>query len=204
MARISKDPEKRREELIDAAKRLFITKGYARTAVNDIVKEVNVAQGTFYYHFKSKTEILEEVVKKSILSLVERVRLAADKRDTSAVSKLNEFQDALIRFGNQNSELFDFVHQKSNLVLHDRLAKMTVAKVAPLLSKIIQDGVSEGVFAVNYPVETAKFILLAVGPMFHDPDMITDPEKVEKARITVEQCMARILGIKEGSFRMNL
>jgi AcrR family transcriptional regulator len=43
---ISKDPEKRRSELIEAAERIFAAKGYEETSVSDIVKEINVAQGT--------------------------------------------------------------------------------------------------------------------------------------------------------------
>ncbi len=43
-------------------------KGYEHTAIGDIVKELNLAQGTLYY-FSSKEEILEAVVEKSIADL---------------------------------------------------------------------------------------------------------------------------------------
>ena len=204
MVRVSKDAASRREELIDAAERLFLTKGYEQTAVSDIVKETGVAQGTFYYHFKSKSEILEEVVRKSIFTLVERVRLAAERDDIDATARLNEFYGSLVRFSSLNNELIDFIHQESNLTLHDKLAKITMARAIPLLSKIIRDGVAEGTFKVTYPVETAKFLLLAIGEIFHDPEVISDPEKIERARITVEQCVARVLNIKEDSFKMDL
>lgn len=46
MKRISNDPEERRLELIDAAERLFIERGYEHTAISGIVKELNIAQGT--------------------------------------------------------------------------------------------------------------------------------------------------------------
>ncbi len=204
MARISKDPEKRREELIEAAKRLFVAKGYEQTPVSDIVNEINVAQGTFYYHFKSKTEILEEAVKKSILSLVEKIQLIADRKDTDAVARLNEFYRALVSFGSLSTGLVRFIHQESNLILHERLGRITTARIVPILSKIIQDGISERVFTVEHPAQTARFLLLGVGGLFHDPEVMSDPEQIEKARITVEQCVARVLGIKEGSFEMRL
>ena len=71
------------------------------------------------------------------------------------------------------------------------------------MSKIIEDGAADKVFRVAYPAETATFLLLATGEIFHDPETVGDPEKAERLRITVEQCLARALGIKEGSFRMD-
>jgi AcrR family transcriptional regulator len=203
MARVSKEPEKRRQELIDAAQRLFMAKGYDKTAVSDIVKELNVAQGTFYYHFKSKTEILEEVVKKSILSLVDEIRLIAEAGDIDPVAKLNRFFGAVVRFGSLNVELVNFIHQQRNLMLHQRLGNITATGIVPVLSRIIQDGTSQGIFTVAHPTQTARFVLLGAGELFHDPEIRNDPEGIKKARITVEQCVARVLGIKEGSFRMS-
>ncbi len=203
MVRVSKDPEKRRQELIDAAQRLFMAKGYDQTAVSDIVKELNVAQGTFYYHFESKAEILEEVIKRYIFSLVNEIRLIAEAKDIDALSKLNSFFGAVVRFGSLNVELVNFIHQQRNLMLHQRLGNITAAGIVPLLSRIIQDGTSEGIFTVAHPTQTARFLLLGVGELFHDPEVRNDPEGIEKARITVEQCVARALGIKEDSFKMN-
>jgi AcrR family transcriptional regulator len=203
MVRISKDPDKRKHELISAAERLFLTKGYEQTSVSDIVKDINVAQGTFYYHFRSKADILEEVVKKHIFSLVERICSVVEKKEMDVVVKLNKFFDTLVKFGTLNKELVSFIHQQSNLVLHERLGNITIARLVPLLSKIIQDGVTEGIFTVRYPIEVARFILLGIGEMFHDPEMLRDAKRIKKARITVEQSVARVLGIEEGSIKMH-
>jgi len=62
MARISKPPEERRQELIETANELFLTQGYEQTTVGDIVKKVGVAQGLFYYYFRSKQDIFLTVV----------------------------------------------------------------------------------------------------------------------------------------------
>lgn len=203
MVRVSKEPEKRRQELVDAAERLFLTRGYEQTAVSDIVKEVSVAQGTFYYHFRSKAEILEEVVKKSIFSLAEKLRLAAESEDLDAVTKLDGFFDTLVKFGRPNNELIALMHDEGNLMLHHKLAKTTISLVVPLLSKIIRDGVEEGVFRVAHSEETAKLLLLAVGELFHDPRVISDAEHVQRARVTTEQTVERLLGLTEGSFRLS-
>ncbi len=44
----------RREQLLRAARHVFATHGYGRTAVADVVREAGVAQGTFYLYFPSK------------------------------------------------------------------------------------------------------------------------------------------------------
>ena len=46
MIRVVKDPEERREQLLDVAEKLIIKKGYEHTTVSDIVKKAKVAQGT--------------------------------------------------------------------------------------------------------------------------------------------------------------
>ena len=64
MARIVKEPEIRHEELIDISEKLFLKNGYEQTAVSEIVKEANVAQGTFYYYFKSKDDVLNAIIER--------------------------------------------------------------------------------------------------------------------------------------------
>ena len=52
-----KDPEERKQELINIASRLFERDGYEKVSVRDILAEVNGAPGMFYYYFKSKEDI---------------------------------------------------------------------------------------------------------------------------------------------------
>ena len=57
-----KEGEVRRREILIAARELFVKKGYDQTSVNDILKIVNIAKGTFYYYFASKAEVLEAII----------------------------------------------------------------------------------------------------------------------------------------------
>ena len=52
--RTVKEAAVRRNEILDAAERLFGTKGFDQTSTNDLLAEVGIARGTLYYHFKSK------------------------------------------------------------------------------------------------------------------------------------------------------
>lgn len=51
-----------REEIVDAADRLFYTQGYEHTSFAHIAETVGISRGNFYYHFKSKDEILSAVI----------------------------------------------------------------------------------------------------------------------------------------------
>lgn len=51
-----------REMLIDSAVEIFLSKGYSKTTLEDIVKNVGLTRGAFYWSFKSKKEILDEIV----------------------------------------------------------------------------------------------------------------------------------------------
>lgn len=56
------DTKETRELIINSAVELFIEKGYARTTLEDIVKRIGLTRGAFYWNFKSKKEILDEII----------------------------------------------------------------------------------------------------------------------------------------------
>ena len=54
----TKPPEERRDELMNAAQRLFLKRGVAPTTIEQITSSAGVAKGTFYLYFSSKDDIL--------------------------------------------------------------------------------------------------------------------------------------------------
>ena len=51
-----------RDHIVEAADRLFYRQGYEHTSFSDIADAVQISRGNFYYHFKSKDEILDAVI----------------------------------------------------------------------------------------------------------------------------------------------
>lgn len=51
-----------REQIVDAADRLFYRQGYEHTSFSDIAAAVGISRGNFYHHFKSKDDILDAVI----------------------------------------------------------------------------------------------------------------------------------------------
>lgn len=51
-----------REHIVEAADQLFYRRGYDHTSFSDIADSVQISRGNFYYHFKSKDQILNAVI----------------------------------------------------------------------------------------------------------------------------------------------
>lgn len=51
-----------RDQIVEAADRLFYRQGYEHTSFADIAEIVQISRGNFYYHFKTKDEILDAVI----------------------------------------------------------------------------------------------------------------------------------------------
>ena len=55
-----------RDEILDAAAELFTTQGYASTSTRSIADAVGVRQSSLYHHFKTKDEILEDLLEGTV------------------------------------------------------------------------------------------------------------------------------------------
>uniref|UniRef100_UPI003D7EC593 helix-turn-helix domain-containing protein n=1 Tax=Butyricicoccus sp. TaxID=2049021 RepID=UPI003D7EC593 len=54
--------EEKKKNLLDAARILFLQKGFSKTSISEIAKQAKVAKGTFYLYFKDKDELLEHLI----------------------------------------------------------------------------------------------------------------------------------------------
>ena len=89
MAR-NKHPERTVEQILSAAQRLFLEKGYEETTIQDIVDALGgMTKGAVYHHFKSKEEILDAVSDRMFLANnpFEAVR---GRTDLNALQKMRE------------------------------------------------------------------------------------------------------------------
>ena len=79
----------RREQVLDAALKLFVTRGYEDSTVDEISRDAGLSKGSIYWYFDSKLDILFELTDRYVAqSQSEVVRLAAaDKYGTEALYK---------------------------------------------------------------------------------------------------------------------
>lgn len=73
---------KTRQQIVDVADRLFYERGFEATSFADIAKDVGLSRGNFYYHFKTKDEILAAVIAQRLAST--RAMLEAWEQDAAS------------------------------------------------------------------------------------------------------------------------
>lgn len=56
----------KRDHIVECADQLFYQQGFEHTSFADIADAVKISRGNFYYHFKSKNEILDAVINKRL------------------------------------------------------------------------------------------------------------------------------------------
>jgi AcrR family transcriptional regulator len=127
----------RRDEIMEAAVKVFAEKGYHRAKIADITAAVGVGHSTFYLYFTSKKELLLECVDKALQSMfsdvIEEIRHEKDpvkrlrKRGEVAIIRHPEFLDILSvlrstvdddpRLENKRRELYAYIakHVKSDI-----------------------------------------------------------------------------------------
>lgn len=200
MARIVKAPDERRAEIVETADRLFREHGYARCSVEMIIREIGVAKGTFYYYFKSKPDILQAIVDKTLGQIVEFSNGLADDPSLTAMQKM----EALLgnsHIGDDDSlEVAEMLHLPENRELHELTNIQTVLKLSPILARIVEQGCEEGVFDVEKPLETIQFL-------FTGAQFLTDgglfgfsEAELRSRRLVMQTIIEKSLGAEPGSF----
>ena len=79
-----KKGDARRGELLAAAEKLFYTKGYENTSVQDILDAVGFSKGGFYHHFDSKLAVLEAICQQRAEELSQSAMQAAGQPNLTA------------------------------------------------------------------------------------------------------------------------
>lgn len=198
--RIVKDRVERKNELLDAAEHLFISKGYNETSINDIVKEVHVAKGTFYYYFKSKDEILDGVLRRIIDEDVRRMKLILKDASLSPVQKiLRMILAQRPQSGDRKDRMADEFHKAGNAEMHQKATRMSIKGIAPILTEAVREGAKRGVFNTKTPLEDMEMILATSFVLFDDELTIYTPDEMPIKAAAFISMMERILGAKAGT-----
>jgi TetR/AcrR family transcriptional regulator, transcriptional repressor for nem operon len=84
-----------RDHIVEAADHLFYRQGYDHTSFSDIADDVQISRGNFYYHFKTKHEILGAVIEER-LAYTQRMLDRWDAEGTSPVDRIRSFIHMLV------------------------------------------------------------------------------------------------------------
>lgn len=158
MGRVSKDPEIRRKEFIDAAAELFTEKGFDNTSVTDITNKVGLSHGSFFYYFKSKNEVMKAVIYESLNDIKYQIKQLVENKEINALEKFQTILKWSADTQDTHEELVEFSHRESNAALHREYTLRSREIMIPLFAEIVEQGVKEGTFHVEYPRETIEYL----------------------------------------------
>ena len=198
--RVVKEAAERRNEILDAAEELFVTKGYDKTSTNDILDKVKIARGTLYYHFKSKEDILNAMIDRINSSLIARAEAVAKDKSVPIVERIVMTISSLRVNTDIGNEIITLVHKPQNALMHQKMQKSLVEGVLPILTDLVNEGNKEGIFDVKYPKETTEMLILYSTIAFDD-DYDESLESSKKRIIAFLINTERLLGAKEGSLQ---
>ncbi len=113
LSKREKNKKNNRSIIIKAGIEIFLKKGISQTTVRDIIRNTDLASGTFYNYFKSKEEVLIAALDESAIEIGQELRARRKK-----AKNLEEFVYSQIRpffdFARDHSELFMIMSSNLN------------------------------------------------------------------------------------------
>ncbi|NMM52281.1 TetR/AcrR family transcriptional regulator [Paenibacillus aquistagni] len=202
--RVVKEADERRNEILDAADELFAQKGFDGTSTNDILEKVGIARGTLYYHFKSKEEILDSLIERYNIRLLCAAQEVASDKSIPIVERIIRVVMALNISGGSSEEIMDHIHKPQNALMHQKIQKVIINEIPPILTEIILEGIEQGMFNTPFPYECMEMVVIYATTVFDD-DMITMTNEERYSRmVAFISNVERLLGAESGSLMETL
>jgi AcrR family transcriptional regulator len=156
--RKEREKERRRQQIIVAAKRVFSGKGFNKATMEDIAKEAELSPGTLYLYFKNKEELYASLSLRILQYLHIRVAHVNKEPGLDPVKKLDalydvyEFDPLIIinMFHLQSSETLKNLSEELLDEIKD-LSRRSIGAIAT----IFQEGIESGAFAKRHPTALA-------------------------------------------------
>lgn len=196
--RVVKEAEERRNEILDAAEKLFGEKGFDGTSTNDILNEIGIARGTLYYHFKSKEDILDAMIERLTGRLIANASEIVKKKDIPVMQRLTMTMMSLNVSGGIGQEIMKQIHKPQNALMHRKMQTRMLTDVNPLITSLIEEGISQGICSTEYPGEVTEMVLLYSNTAFDELAELSADECQKKITAFIYN-LERLLGMDRGS-----
>lgn len=194
--------EIRKKELLNIAYKLFMTKGYENTSVDEIIAEAKIAKGTYYYYFESKEATLEKVIE----MMIEEECKKANEILQSNLSVQEKILGIIISMRPNTEELKiqEAINIPENIIMHQKINKKIIEVITPLLTEVIKEGKKQNIFDCDNVKERIEIILIITNNLFD-----ANEQNSRKLNIYIEifiDLIEKLLGAKKGTidFAKNL
>ncbi|UED81771.1 TetR/AcrR family transcriptional regulator [Lysinibacillus sp. CD3-6] len=194
-----KEAEERRNEILDVADELFGQKGFDGTSTNEILEKVGIARGTLYYHFKSKEDIMDALIERYTVQILYCAKEIAANKNISVYERIIGVVMALNISDGNGKEVIEHMHKPQNALMHQKIQKVIVNEVPPVLTGIIREGIEQGLFNTPYPYECMEMIVAYTNTVFDDAMVnLTNAEVARRIQALLFN-VERLLGVESGS-----
>ena len=141
-----------REEILDAARELFIKHGYDNVTMRKIGAKIEYSPTTIYLYFQDKCEILHTLCEETFGKLL-KVFNGIERSPLTPVEKLTEMGKAYIRFGLQHPNEYRMTFMTQGVIKAPEHFEETAGmKTFQCLLKCVQDCIDSGEFRpINVP-----------------------------------------------------
>lgn len=177
---------------MDAAQALFLSQGVDATTISDIVAAADVAKGTFYTYFASRTEILQALAQRYTQRFMQDVDRAVQQYPASdGVARLRAWIRANIELYVRTHALHDVVYANHH---HHQRGNAERNAIQQQLLAILVAGITDGLWQLPAPQVTASLIYAGVHGA--TDDLIAAPAQDADAFIgaVVDDCL-RMVGV---------
>lgn len=169
--RKEKEKEIRRNDIIDAAEKVFFTKGYALATMDDVAREAEFSKRTVYVYFNSKEQIYFEIMLRGykLLNSMFEVELQKKEED-SALEKIRKMGRILYTFSNHYSDYFKAIMEYENGELDfdngipDTSREACYAqgeKIFAYFTEALKKGIDEGAIRSEIDIVNTALVLWA-------------------------------------------
>jgi AcrR family transcriptional regulator len=163
MPRVIKHPDIRRAELLDRAAGLFLRHGYDNVSLNDLIADAGVSKGAFYHWFPSKDALIAALAERSARQAFAGVEDAVAACGGDALARLNALLQAgfdvnMKMGGPEQLAAMVSLLRPDNAHLYGRILTVEQELFLPLLTRLISDGVADGIFDTFDPEGVADMI----------------------------------------------
>ena len=183
----------------------FNEKGYLNTTTQDIIKKVGISRGLLYYHFKSKEDILYQIVEGYLSPLIKKFKSITYNSNLNPTEKVIAFVNHTV-ISEEEAKPEDYtlksaIHLPQNSYMIDRINHKLSYEMTNYFTYIIEEGIDKGVFNVLYPKETAAFLMTSYTFVINDTGYHNnEKEKAIKYFTAYQEMLSKALGLKENIF----
>jgi len=204
----------RRDAFIEAATRLIQVKGYQQMSVQDVLDETDASRGALYHYFDSKGALLDAVGERMVDAAMAEARAAVDAPGLAAPARLEALFRGIARWKGERTDLMLQLLRTwmddDNALMRDKFRRGLVPRLVPLLTRIVEQGKTEGSFEAGDPEATAHVLVSyvqganekATELFFARQTGTVTFEEVERIFAAYTIAFERILGVPQGTLSL--